>query len=85
MTDADRKALAVIDEFKGEPFTCVMLGERLFDSVKNPHRQAYARPAGKVLRRLKREGLVVEDYAWVGQLAQMMRDPDGKRSCWRRV
>lgn len=38
------------------PQSCTQIGEQLFDG--NRTRQAYARPAGKVLHSLKRKGLV---------------------------
>lgn len=38
------------------PQSCTQIGEELFDGNRN--RQAYARPAGKVLHSLKRKGLV---------------------------
>lgn len=83
ITYSDRKAILIADTFEGKPFTCTMLGERLFDGTRT--RQAYARPAGKVLHRLKRKGYVREDYTYIGLLSEILEDPSTKRSCWRRT
>jgi hypothetical protein len=62
LTDADRRALEVIAQFGARPFTCTELGEQLFSGTAQhrPNRQCFARPAGKVLRRLQRAGHVGE-------------------------
>lgn len=60
MTDADRKALSVIDWLVSYPhtrtFTPTELGEHLYPGHKK--RQCYARPAGRVIRRLIVQGFV---------------------------
>lgn len=47
-------------EFLCVPHTCTELGEHLWhqDSVRNVNRQSYARPAGKLIRKLIDENLV---------------------------
>jgi len=87
-TEADRRAILVADSFGGEPFTCTMLGESLYrDSIAaaSRNRQCYARPAGRVLRRLEKMGYVERNYTWVSVLSKMTRDPKSKRDCWRRT
>lgn len=61
MTDFDIKALAVAASLP-QPFTCTELGETLFDSGDKHARtrQCYARPAGKVLKRLRLANYVAE-------------------------
>lgn len=60
----ERKALETLAD---GPLSCTELGERLFSSAcqSNPPRQAFARPAGKLLHRLQRLGLT--DYRWYGR------------------
>lgn len=52
MSDIDNKALALLTE----PTTCTELGEELWGGVRK--RQCYARPAGKIIKRLVEAKLV---------------------------
>lgn len=75
LTDADRTALILIDrDFASRRFTCTELGERLFEGHAGCHRQALARPAGRVLARLKSRGLVRDTF-----------DPESGRRVWCRL
>lgn len=60
MTAADRRAVEQIRFLMtlshDRTFTCTELGERLFSGYRK--RQCYARPAGKVIKRLVGLGLV---------------------------
>jgi len=55
LTETDIKALRLLKE----PLTCTELGEQMWTGARqNSPRQTYARPAGKVIQRLKRAKLV---------------------------
>ena len=56
LTNIEHHALHTLRE-RG-PMTCTMLGEALWCSSKRPGSAPYARPAGKVLRRLLEKKLV---------------------------
>jgi hypothetical protein len=53
--------LAAISHLKGGPLTCTQMGSALWGK---PYRkwQAYARPGGRILHRMKRMGLVERYY-----------------------
>ena len=60
-------------EYLLEPRSCTELGEHLWGwSGRRVHRQSYARPAGKLIARLVREGKVV--YAERATLARCIGD-----------
>lgn len=56
LTDADKAALAVIEQYSDNGCSCTMLGEALWQEHRK--RQCYARPAGKVIKRLIAAGYV---------------------------
>lgn len=61
MTDHDQRALAIIKQHG--PLSCTVLGDHLFaDSERRAKRQSWARPAGKVIARLVKAGLVHRDF-----------------------
>ena len=64
-TTKETEALA----FLREPHSCTELGEHLW-AKRGPgvNRQSYARPAGKLIKRLLAKGLVVR--AWVVETAR---------------
>jgi hypothetical protein len=58
----DRALLFLLDR---EPHgsTCTVIGDHLFGAERTQlHAQAYARPAGRLLHRLKRAGLVFDKH-----------------------
>lgn len=61
MTKTDEAIRKVIEELKGKPRTCTEIGSLLWGK---PYRkwQAYARPGGRILHRMKRMGLVEQYY-----------------------
>lgn len=80
LTDSDRKALAAIQEIVNphdRTFTCTELGERLF-GTNYRNRQCYARPGGKVAKRLMRMGYVAETVRGYGRRRRSCYCPTGK-------
>ena len=63
MTDTEQRTLRML--LKRGPLSCTEIGETLWGETcqSNPNRQAFARPAGKVVRRLRRDGLVAIGWA----------------------
>ena len=61
MTKTEMAIRATIYHLKQGPMTCTAVGAALWGK---PHRkwQAYARPGGRFLHRMKRAGLVVQYY-----------------------
>lgn len=67
LTNIEQRAIKLL----ARPMTCTELGEALWGQMwRNP--QSYARPAGKIIRRLIAAGLVVRVYpaGWQERAAQ---------------
>lgn len=74
LTASDRAALAecrrLAARHPDHTFTCTELGEQLW-GMAHRNRQSYARPAGKVIARLKRLGLVEENPRKHGERSRL--------------
>jgi hypothetical protein len=67
MTELEQRALAVLRNYGG--CSCSNLGAELYGEGRRRKPQAYARPAGKLLKKMAAQGLV-------------RREPRGGRSIW---
>ena len=61
MTDIERRMLEELRDRDGAPIGPGYLGTQLWDNANQRKPQAFARPAGRVLNRLKRQGYA----AWI--------------------
>lgn len=77
MTEIEKRAL----EFLSSPRSCTEVGEHLWADAgrKNSPRQSWARPAGALLARLRRKGLVRKCWQGSGRSLRLVweRDDDG--------